>query len=321
MNSGEYIKAYNKIKSANNVLLVTHDRPDADALSSMCSLMELLHIMDKKYTGYCLDQPPYQFNFLPQIEKITSNKESFGFNDFDLIIALDCGALSRTNLAKEINTRAEEQYVIEFDHHPKTENYSDLEIRDAKKSSTTEVLYYLFKMNLVKINKNIATCILTGVLGDTGNFLYPSTSNQTMQIASEMLAYGARLLNAHQGTLHNKSLAGMKLWGKALNNLEINKKYNFAFSLLTNADLKTGEVTDEELEGISGFLSNLYGVNGLMLLREENDGIIRGSLRTSNPKIDISTLAKLLGGGGHRAASGFKLNGQIKKTESGYEII
>jgi bifunctional oligoribonuclease and PAP phosphatase NrnA len=321
MDNSNYIKAYNKITEACNILLVTHDRPDADALSSMCTLMELLRIMRKNFTGYCLDQPPYQFNFLPQVEKITSNKNSYQFDDFDLIIALDCGALNRTNLSDEIKTRTKEQFVIEFDHHPKTEDYSDLEIRDFKKSSTTEVLYYLFKTNQIKINKNIATCILTGVLGDTGNFLYPSTSNQTMQIASEMLSFGAQLINAHKSTIKNKSLAGMKLWGLAMSNLEINKKYNFAFSVLTREDLISGEATDEEMEGIAGFLSNLYGVNGLMLLREEDNGLVRGSLRTSDSKVDISILARLLGGGGHRAASGFKINGRIKKTETGYEII
>lgn len=316
-----YIKAYNHIKEAHNILIVAHDRPDPDALASMCALMELFNILNKKFTAFCHDLPPSQFKWLPNIDKITNDRKAFDFKDFDLIIALDCGSLNRTNLSAEIKNKNEKQFIIEFDHHPKVDNYSDLEVRDPAKSATAEILYWLFKFNKIKITKNVANSLLTGLLGDTGNFIYPSTSNQTMQIASELLSSGARFPKVYEGTWRNKSLDAMKLWGKAIANLEINKKYNIAVTLLSYEDLNSSQASDEEMEGIAGFLSNLDSVNGLIMLREDSPGLIRGSLRTARHDVNIAHLAGFLGGGGHQKAAGFKLQGQIQKTDKGYEII
>jgi phosphoesterase RecJ-like protein len=188
-------------------------------------------------------------------------------------------------------------------------------------SSTAEVIYYFLESNKIRINKNIANCLLTGILTDTKNFLYPSTSDQTIKIASEMLLYGARFPVIVEGSFRNKSMAAMKLWGKALNNLRVNTKFNFAYSVLTYDDISNCPVADEELEGISGFLSNLHNVNALIFLREEKIGIIRGSLRTSKPDIDVSKLAQILGGGGHKKASGFVAYGHIEKINGGFQII
>jgi len=317
----KHANALTQIKKASNILLVTHDRPDGDALSSVCAIIELLEKINKKYFAYCKDEPPYTYNFLPHLEKIKFNKNELQFNEFDLIIVLDCGSLSRTNLVKEINNKNQEQYIIEFDHHPKIDDYANIEIRDIKASSTAEILYNFFKSNQIKINKNTANCILTGILTDTGNLLYPSTTDTTIKITSEMLLRGANYPKIIKHTSHNKSFEGMKIWGKALNNLRVNKKYNFAFSILTNNDIKESSATDEEMEGVSGFLSNLAEVRGLIFLREEKPGLIKGSLRTSHPDIDISRLAIILGGGGHPKASGFNIEGHIVKTKNSWKII
>lgn len=124
----------------------------------------------------------------------------------------------------------------------------------------------------------------------------------------------------------------MKLWGLTMDNLKINHEYSLAYSVVTKKDiddlLKLG--TAEEIErylnydvygDIAGFLSNLSEVQAIMLLREEEEGRIKGSLRTSRPDVDISELAKKLGGGGHPKASGFVVEGHIVKTANGWEIV
>jgi len=316
----KYKLAYKKIKSAKNILLVTHARPDGDAVSSTCAIIVLLEKMNKTYTVSCLHSVPGQLLFLPFAEKIQANLSNLDFDSFDLIIVLDCGSLSRTNLTKEIMGRKKEQFVIEFDHHLRVDNYANLEIRLPLLTSTAEVLYHFFKENLIKINKKIANCILTGILTDTGNFLYPITTDKAVNIASEMLLYGAKYQLITEETSRNKSFEAMKLWGKAIGGLKINKKYNIAYTVLTKKDIETSACSDEELEGMSGFLSNLYGVNGLMLIREVKKGVIRGSLRTAQEKIDISKLASRLGGGGHKKSSGFLMNGKLKKTKKGWVV-
>ncbi|MBU4257216.1 bifunctional oligoribonuclease/PAP phosphatase NrnA [Patescibacteria group bacterium] len=315
-----YHQIYNQIKISKNILLVTHDAPDGDALASACLMIELMESLAKPHIAYCYDEPPRQFNFLPHIEKIISDK-NFNFAEFDLIIALDCGGINRTKLADEISGRAKNQSIIDIDHHPKLDDYADLELRDPRAAATTEVLYNFLKANRIKINKNIANCVLTGILTDTANFLYPSTSQQTVEIASEMLVKGAKMPQIMENTWRNKSLNSMKLWGKAMSRLKINSEYNFASSILTLEEIAESGADEEELEGIAGFISNLDNVKGIIFLREQPNGVIKGSLRTSRRDIDVSLLARQLNGGGHAKASGFKIEGRLEETRSGWKII
>lgn len=112
----------------------------------------------------------------------------------------------------------------------------------------------------------------------------------------------------------------MKAWGIALSRLKINPEYNIGFTILENQDVPE-EISEEELDGMAGFLSNLNGVNAIMLLREMPDGKIKGSLRAVKPKINVARLATSLGGGGHTKAAGFTVDGKLKKTESGWKIV
>ena len=229
--------------------------------------------------------------------------------------------MARTNLSQEIISREKKQTVIEFDHHPKVDDFSDIELRDVEAASTTEVLYDFFTSNNIKINKVRATSILTGISTDTGNFIYPSTSEKTVSISSEMLVRGARLPNIIESTWRNKTLGGMKIWGRAIENLEINKEYNIAVAVLTKEDIKECGAKDEELEGISGFLSNMEGARGLLLLTESDDGYIKGSLRSSSDSLDVSKIARAFGGGGHVKAAGFKIKGSLEKSGNSWKIV
>lgn len=330
----KYGKAYKLIGGAKKILLLTHFNPDGDGLSSLCATIELLENLNKDYFAYCYNEPPASFAFLPHLEKIYFHKrktnshngnsladEKFDLRPYDLIIVLDCGSLSRTKLAEEISQREKNQLVIEFDHHPKVDDYSNLEIRDDQAAATTEIIYRFLKANKIKINKHLATAILVGIITDTANFLYPSTSEQTIKIAAEMLARGARMPRIIENTLKNKSLSSLKVWGKIMSSLKINSDYNLAIAVLTLADLKNYEASEEELEGISNFLGNLYGVNAILLLREEEGGVVRGNLRTAKEAVDVSKLAKYLGGGGHAKSSGFTLEGRLEKTERGWRVV
>lgn len=317
----KFEQAFYKIQKARNILLITHQRPDGDGISSLCLIMELAKYFKKQYTAFCSDAfNSDAFSFLSNVENITQTITSSEIKNFDLIITLDCGSLQRTGLAEELKNKKSNQFIIEFDHHPKVDDYCDLEIRMPEMSSTTEILYNFLKINKIKITKNIANCILTGILTDTSNFLHPNTSKQAISIASEMLMHGAYLSKIIKNTWRNKSLSDMKLWSQALNNLEINKKYNFAFSVLTLKDIQNANVNDDIYNAITGFLSNLHGVNAILFLREEKDKI-KGSLRSVHPDINVSKLASFLGGGGHAKASGFVIeNCGIKKTKSGWAV-
>lgn len=318
----EYIKhcqaAYQRILAAKNILIVSHLHPDVDAMSSLGIIIEIVEGLDKGYLAYAQDKDEGIFDFLPHSERIHGQLPvGFSLGDYDLAVVLDCGSVNRTGLAEGLRQRDKKKLqVIEFDHHPKVDDYADLEIRLPQLASTTEVLYHFLQINEVSPNKNLANLLLAGILTDTGNFLYPSTSESAVNIASEMLEHGAQLPKIVQNTVQNKNLAAMKLWGLAMDNLQINKKYNLAVSVLTKKEMSliTGIDTNNDVFGdIVGFLSNLGGVKGVILLREENDGRLKANLRTADPEIDLSQLAQVFGGGGHAKASGFLVKGKIKR--------
>lgn len=314
-----YRIAYKTIEKAEKIFLVIHEKPDGDAVSSVCAMIDSLEKIGKEYYAYCVSPVPSNLCFLPHSEKINS-KMPKDFSTFDVIIPLDCGSLSRTALVDEISNREKSQKVIEFDHHPRIDSYSDIEVREVHAASTTEIIYDFFKKNKININKEKATCILTGLSTDTGNFLYPSTSEKTIKVSSEMMLRGARLPNIVENTWRNKSISGMKLWGIAINNLEINKKYNFAITIITENDIRTTGANEEDIEGISGFLSNLEDVKGLLMIREDGNGFLKGSFRTAKECIDVSKIARLIGGGGHSKAAGFRMEGGLVR-EGGKWIV
>lgn len=332
----KYRQAYLKIKHANHILVVGHLNPDGDALSSVCAFLELAALLKIPADAYCHDKKNNTFTYLPHESIIVSSKELIlPLIKYDVIIIVDCGAKSRTFLTDEINevvNSIDRPFIIEFDHHPPVDNFADLEIREPDKASTTEVVYNFLKSNQISFNKNLANCILTGLLTDTGNFLYSSANSTNIKIASKMLGYGASLPKIINNTLRNQSLLTMRLWGVALNNLSFSENHGLAYSVITKQEIDSILLSSSKEEvsrylgydiygDIAGFLSTVSDAEAIMLLREENEGKIKGSLRTAKENVDVSVLAKKFGGGGHTKASGFMIEGHLKKTDNGWEIV
>lgn len=339
---------WEKILQSKNVLLVSHLNPDVDALSSLSVLIEILKDLDKDYLAFAEGKNKDEYSFLANEEEIIGDKEklikivSHRFNSgnevsddffkfFDLVIVVDCGSIERTSLVDNIISVRDlmlDTFIIEFDHHVPVKKYADIEIRISL-SSTTEVLYNFVKVNNIKINRAMANCLLAGILTDTGNLLYPSVSSNTLKISSELMSLGAQFPMLLDNTWRNKSFLEMKLWGLALANLKVNKKYNLAFSVLPWDDLENfknnfGPWGSEVFGDIVGFLSSLSEADMVVLLREDEKGKIKGSLRvgSSEKEIDSTKLASLFGGGGHKKASGFMLKGHLEKFgENSFRVV
>ncbi|MFA5247695.1 MAG: bifunctional oligoribonuclease/PAP phosphatase NrnA [Patescibacteria group bacterium] len=319
----KFQQALEKIRSAKNILVATHIRPDGDGLASMCALSLLLDKLGKNYHLFCADQAPEHFSFLPNFKKITSKKK-FNFFSFDLIIIVDCSALTRTGLADEIVQKKSNQTILEFDHHPPTDNYSDLEIRLPQHSSAAEIIYLFFTVNNIQIGQKAANCLLAGIMTDTGNLLFSSVNEETVKISSALLLRGAAMPKIIKRNNEGKSVAAMKIIGRALEKLYINEKYDLVCSVFTYeevVELKKEFGEDSAFDAISDIITNLDGIKGSLFLREEEKGVVRGSLRSKLPEINVALLAEKLGGGGHKKAAAFRLNGSIIKTETGWEII
>lgn len=311
----KFIEAYNLIKKSKNILLVSHRSPDEDTISSSCALSLFLDKLDKKYSIFCADKINKSFLFLPNAYKISNNLDNF--NEFDLIIVSDCGDASRTGIKDLLFSRKKNQKIIEFDHHVKVDDYADIEIKKPDLASATEVLYWFFYFNDLKIDKKTANCLLFGILSDTSNFAHSHAGAQIIDITSKLIKKGAQFNKLSKILDSDKYLPSMKLWGIALNNLKYNKKYKIVFSVLTNDDIKDFKPKDKIYTNIINSLNSIKGANIAILFKEKENGKISVSLR-SNSNVDVSKLANCFGGGGHAKASGFIIDGRIQKNGLGY---
>ncbi|PKM91067.1 hypothetical protein CVU82_03355 [Candidatus Falkowbacteria bacterium HGW-Falkowbacteria-1] len=341
----KFNKVWQRILSSDRILLVSHINPDVDAISSLGVLIEVLKTYNKKYIAFA-EKKGDDYHYLPNFEDVISDKDELlgrvgdEFNGgikakedflkyFDLVIIVDCGSIERTFISENIHIAANlmlETFIVEIDHHLPVKTYANIEIK-TQLSSATELLYYFLKENKLEINRNMANCILAGILTDTGNFLYSSVNEKTLEISSEMMSLGAQFPKLLNSTWRNKNFLEMKIWGTALNNLKINKKYNIAFSVLSYEDLNLFRNISQDLSSdifgdIVAFMSSLSEANVVLLLREEEPGKIKGSLRvgSSDKDIDVACLASYFGGGGHKKAAGFMVEGKIVKENNRFKI-
>lgn len=314
-------KVISKLISHDKVLIMIHENPDGDTLASASAMYLVLKKMGKNPNMVCKDKVPRPFRFLPAMDKI---KEDFLFGDFDIMLTIDCGDIRRTGFDERLKDFAKKnrKTLINIDHHPKNDLHkiANLNLIDYSASSTSEIIWGLLQTMEVEIDKEIATAILTGLYTDTGGFKHSNTTEKTLEIASELLKHGARIKAITKNVSLNKTVPAMRLWGIALTRLHKHSKYKIVSSVITKQDLKKCGATYEDLAGVVNLINTIPDSKAAILFYEIDDGKIRASIRTENEKVDVSRLAKIFGGGGHKKASGFTVEGKLVFTNSNWKI-
>lgn len=315
-NSFYYKQIYRAILAAKKILLVAHEKPDGDTLGATLAVSIFLDNLNKDYQIYCVDSVPRFFSFLPNVYKFNKSIKDF---DFDLIITLDCGDIKRARLFDIFGERKLIQQIINIDHHQGNPGFGQFNVVNPLASSTSEIIFNLFLDWKVPINKEIATALLNGIFTDTGAFTNSATTLESLLIAGFLVNYGGRLKEVSFYNFKNKSVTALKLWGRALERLVINKKYQIAYTIILKNDLEELQATEDDLEGLSNLFNNMAEIKASMVLKEDGE-YIRGSLRTVNDEINVSKLAMVFGGGGHPKASGFKIRGKFVRNGHGWRI-
>jgi phosphoesterase RecJ-like protein len=314
----------NKIKQtilgAKNILVLTHQKPDGDALGSSLAFGKFLETLDKENTIFSLGPITPTADFLPGRQKVKTDPAKLNLAAFDLIAILDCGDFKQTGLEKELRALPENFPIINIDHHRTNENFGLINIVDPDSSSAVEIIFNLLKQLDFPIDKDTATCLLTGLITDTANFNNPATTFASLEAAGELLSRGARLGEISANVLKNKSLSVLKFWGEILSRLTENKKLGVVTTVITRDDLNLANLGEEALEGVTNFLNNLKGAKMVLVLKAIEDGKINGSFRTTTPGIDVSRLAKMFGGGGHAKAAGFTIPGKLVKIGEEWRV-
>jgi phosphoesterase RecJ-like protein len=305
------------IKKANKILLVAHSSPDGDTAGSVLALDEYFSLLGKQCDIACFDPFP---SFL---ENLTDRRFIFpdhlNIGEYDAIIG--CDSVER-GFDKIIANAKPDTVTVIIDHHPDIKLEADVKIINAKSSSTCELIYQYFQFHNIAINRPIATYLMIGILGDTGNFQHANTTSDVMRIASELMKKGASSSKIVEATFTNKKLSTLRLWGIAFGKAKINSKNGMIMTVLTQADLEQCNATSEDIGQVSSILNTVPGTKFALVLSEREGGIIKGSLRSEEYKgTDVSEIAHMFGGGGHKLASGFQVKGKIKETEDGWEIV
>jgi phosphoesterase RecJ-like protein len=288
-------------------LLISHENPDGDTLGASLALSAYLSHLNKNHKHFCKDRPASYFNFLSKIENIISDFSKINLLEHDLIIAVDCGSISRLGIEQELLSQHKDLVIINIDHHYSNDHFGHYNLVVPLASSTSEIMYDFFKANQIVVDKYMATSLLTGILSDTMNFTNAATTDKSLQIASELIKQGARANQIVNNLTQNKNLSALSLWGKILDRTKIQPNHNFAYTYINKKDLEESQTKREEIDGIANFLSTLADPDFILVLSEEEDNSIKGSLRTTKNKIDLAKIARTLGGGGHRKAAGFKI--------------
>jgi phosphoesterase RecJ-like protein len=310
----EFVSIKKEIEKAQSVLLVAHSAPDGDTIGSVFSLKEyLVNILKKEAVVTCGDPIPQHLADVLVGEDVAF-PDIIETENFDLIIG--CDAVER-GFEKIVKTKSKRQKIILLDHHTTLRMNlvkPDITISDEKYSSVCEILYDFFYFHRIEINKKIAEYLLLGILGDTGIFQHANTTPKVMEIAASLMKKGASLNKIIRLTFKNKRLETLKLWGRAMGRAEINLKTGAIMSYITKKDLEELQGDAEDISAVAEILNTVSGTKFSLVLSERGENRVKGSLRSEEYKnVDVSEIAKLLRGGGHRLSSGFEVKGKLKQ--------
>lgn len=296
------------LKDVKSVGITGHIRPDGDCTGSVLALYNyILENMPEIDVDLYLEQPGSEFYYLKNIDKIKNTPED---KKYDVFFVLDCSSLDRIEPFISCFNNASKTVCI--DHHISNTGFTDLSKIEPQASSACEVLYGT--MDADKISRNVAECIYTGIIHDTGVFKYSCTSKKTMEIAGEMMEKGIDYSDIIDNTFYKKTYVQNQILGRALLESVLFYDGKCIFTTVTMDEMEFYGVTGRELGGIVEQLRLTDGVEVAIFLYQTGEEEYKVSLR-SKKKIDVAAIATQFGGGGHVRAAGYTAKGSV------YQII
>ena len=296
------------LKDVKSVGITGHIRPDGDCTGSVLALYNyIVENMPETDVDLYLEQPGSEFYYLKNIDKIKNTPED---KKYDVFFVLDCSSLDRIEPFISCFNNASKTVCI--DHHVSNTGFTDLSKIEPQASSACEVLYGT--MDADKISRNVAECIYTGIIHDTGVFKYSCTSKKTMEIAGEMMEKGIDYSDIIDNTFYKKTYVQNQILGRALLESVLFYDGKCIFTTVTTDEMEFYGVTGRELGGRVEQLRLTDGVEVAIFLYQTGEEEYKVSLR-SKKKIDVAAIATQFGGGGHVRAAGYTAKGSV------YQII
>ena len=297
----QWDEAVSALQGATEVAIACHINPDGDALGSLLAASLGLQKLGKKtYASWGTKplEPLATFGFLEGLETIVQPDE---VPETDTFLALDCGAGHRLgdleSLARKSTT------LINVDHHPGNDEFGTINVVVPSASSTAELVTGLLLDAGAELDRDIATCLYTGIVTDTGRFSYSNSSPDTLRLAAQLLEFGVSAPDIARDVYESQPFGFLKLVGHVLERAELVEEARFVYSWITRADLDETGVAIEETDSLVDMIRGIRAVDVAALFKEQVDGKWRVSLRSKGP--GIADFARAHGGGGHELAAGF----------------
>lgn len=293
-------QAANQIRKANNILLACHVRPDGDALGSLIGLALGLERLGKSVQPVSQDGVPELYRFLPCWDRVLTEPSG----PCDLAIGLDADGSDRLGRNEAAVLAA--PVVIDLDHHTGPDPFGSIQVVDPSVAATGELVFELLEELGVPLDAEIAACLLTAILTDTGSFRFSNVTAGTFQKAGALVEAGAHPAPIHAAIYGSRPLSASCLLGRMLGSLETAEDGRIVWGALAQKDFLETGTTTEATEGFVDQVRMVEGSDIALFFREEPNGEIRVSLRSPGTA-NVARLADEFGGGGHIPAAGCTL--------------
>ncbi len=303
------------------IVIVPHKNPDGDAIGSSLALYHYLKQKEHHVNVIAPNDYPGFLKWIPGEEVIIKHeteteKSDDLINKADIIFTLDFNALHRTGKMEAVLTRASAIKIM-IDHHQQPDDYAQYVYSDVAMCSTCEMIYHFIEMleDVPSINADIATCIYTGIMTDTGSFRFRSTTSTTHRVIADLIDKGANNAEIHNNVYDTNSFNRIQILGCALSNLKSIKAYNTAYITLSQDELNSFNFKKGDTEGVVNYALSLQDVVfAVIFIEHKKENIIKISLR-SKGTFDVNKFARLhFNGGGHKNASGGRSELDLKNT-------
>ncbi len=300
-------KIVEHIQSSQRFLVASHQSPDGDAIGSTLGLAITIKKMGKDVIAFNADGVPANLTFLPGVELVCTTLDDDA--RFDVGFLLDAGDLDRAG----IDMKKHCDLLINIDHHPHSD-FGDLCYVDTNSSATAILVHRLLQACDFTLDIDVAKPLYLGILDDTGSFRYSSANREAFSLAGQLIEIGIDPWDIASRLYESYPTSRMRLLGLVLNTLDVSSCGRYASVSMIQEFLTAAGATSEESDGFVNYARAVKGVEVALFIKEQPDSVYQISFR-SRGSIDVATLARHLGGGGHHNAAGARIHaGSIEEA-------
>jgi phosphoesterase RecJ-like protein len=303
------------IHSAQRIALLAHESPDGDCIGSALGMAHILRLIGKECVPACADPAPRNLSFLTGIETL---QQTLGDESFDLVIALDAGELRRFGRLYETHQSfLDNAPILNIDHHISSSGCGQVNIIDTKAAATSEIIVLFQQQAGLPLNRDVAVCLLTGLITDTRSFQFTNTTPRSLEVAALLLRAGAIPETIVQPIYRTRPLAQVRLHAMILAHAQTSCEGRLIWSQATDSTLSAAGAIPEMDDNTSGLLRDIEGVQVAAFFKSYGDpNTTRLSLRCAAPYNAAELCVRLSNGlgGGHARAAGATFHLPIEET-------